>query len=66
MKCKVCGNSEFAGISVVTGIDIDTSGGINISLFNVGVESETNVRRVNLKVCKKCGIVYCSSFCEDL
>lgn len=66
MICKVCGNTEFVSISVVTGIDIDTRGGINISLFNVGVESETDVRRVNLKVCKKCGIVYHSSFCEEV
>ncbi len=58
MRCKVCGNTEFRRITVITGIDIDTKGGINVSFFNVGVDSDATVTTVSLKACTQCGIVY--------
>ena len=58
MKCAVCGNTEFEEIRVITGIDIDTEGGFNISFFNIGVDSKARVKTLPLKACKKCGLVY--------
>jgi hypothetical protein len=57
LKCKGCGNTEFEEITVVTGIDVKTKGGLNISLFNVGMESDINLTKVNFKACTECGIL---------
>lgn len=66
MKCKVCGNTEFDEITVITGIDVETKGGINISLFNVGVDSDATVTTVRLKACTRCGVVYCNRWLEEV
>jgi hypothetical protein len=58
MECKGCGNTEFERITVVTGVDVGTKGGLNIGLFNIGVESDAKLTTVSLKACKKCGLLY--------